>query len=531
MKFKLHPKWIDEARDGYLALKASGASRDQLRDYISTRAAECGLSKKTLYAKLNLGLRTVSISPNKAVALKNKWEEIDRYARMVFDIAASKSRDEAKIDWSLTFDVLQKDKQIIPDHIRMHDVYRSITQRQNLPTLAQAVLKTTKRDHPLSLTHIDYSVSRYFKYDPRDHSLVLTPPGDGYYKDDKEDKQLRVWFAAIEDQYSRVVYAQYMLVVAESQNMTQTFMHSAFSEKNRLVGNHGEFVVEELYQGMPSCIYWDRGPGHGGKSKKKTLTEQGLRELGIDTISGGNKVDGFGKKTVHSNKGAHGVIERMNGLIKQNFESRFRVGQPKGFKISLDDLNESLRKWCLKKNTSKHPVLYDQIRWEMFEPALAGMQFPPDNFMSFFAGMYSRVVHDRMVSFNGNKYVVPEIAPNNKPIDLTEDGNNVYAVIGGKRYLLEAQEDWNRNHRDEKVLRDDDMLSERELRTRLDDDIQEISRGELQLSKMRATHQDDLTHFYEKARSVEEIRRFARLLVSERTVRSAANIITLPPRD
>jgi hypothetical protein len=534
MKFRLDEQWLQAVRDEYFSRKAAGDGKEELGIFLSEKAAVAGISRKTLYAKLDLGVRTVTVKKE----VIDKWATIDQYARMVFDLAAKKSKGDFKVDWDLTFEVLQESGQI-PSDIKMWQIYNSITKRQNLPTLSQAVLKTIKRDHPLSLVHIDYSVSRYFKYDSRDESVVLVESGDGYYKNanDKDEdgkaKRLRVWFCSAIDQASGVMFAQYVLARGESPHMTQLFLQAAFSEKNRLVGVGGEYVTEELLQGMPTAVYWDRGPGH------KTLTVRGLKELEIGYITGGNKMDGFGKKTNRSNKGAHGMVENMNGQLKKRFETKILLQQRGGYKTTIDDLNEGLRKWCCEKNCSRHPVQKDVTRWSLFEPVLGSLRLPPDNFLAYFAGVFKRKVSNRMVSFEGQKYVTPEIARNDSEIDVMEDNGAVYAIIGGRRYEMHPIDEYHRQGAVKESENESDLLDGRELKVRLDTEIKRISEGEIALSQVKISHQDDLIWFFESARTVADIREFASRLVSERAMRpprpvarpAASNIITLPRRD
>ena len=519
MKFKISEIWLEEVRDGYYSLQRKHATREELGAYIAQKAEYCGRSVKTLYNRLALGARTVSLPKEKAEEFVKKWEEIDIYAQLVFDLASTKSRDEARIDWSIAYKALRRDGQI-PEHVKLGDIYKSIS-RLNLLTKSEAVMKHTVRNHALSLVHVDYSVSRYFKYDPRDNSLVLTPPGEGYYKGSPE-KPLRVWFAVIRDQRSGVIFAQYVLAKGESPEMTQLFLLNAFAEKNRIVSAAtGECVSEELYQGMPTAIYWDRGPGH------KTLTVKGLTELGIQVITGNNKFDGFGKKTHRSNKQAHGAIESQIKLVKRHFEAMYHLRFAKGWKISLDKLNDELRTWTREKNLGAHPTEKTSRCWDIFEPALEGMRYPPDNFMEFFAGIYHRKVQHRLIEFRGEQFVAPDLARNGETIGIMEDGDSLYAIVSGKRYLLERQNEWHIAQHAPRELASDALLADRELRLLLDEEIKQKSAGELYLGMMKQTHEDDLAAFYEKPHTADEIREFAALLVRERSS-FAPNIIRMP---
>jgi hypothetical protein len=521
MKFKVDDRWLQEFRDERIALKVGGASRKELKEFAVKKAKEIGKSVQTLYAKADFGERNVSVKKE----VTDKWNLIDNYARLTFNLAKSKSNDDAEIDYNVAFDTLQAMGDI-PLWVKIHDVYKSIRERQNLETLSTPILKKTKRDSAVSLVHIDYSRSRYFNYDARDNSIVHVDAGEGYYKEQKdgENKRLRLWFCAAIDQYSQVCFAQYVLSKGESPQMTQMFMLQTFSFKEKLVGNFGDSITEQLLQGMPENIYWDRGPGH------KTLTQKGLKNLNIGYINGSNKKDGFGKTTTRSNKGAHGMVENLNQEIKRKFEAGIHLMQKKGWKISIDELNERLREWCRLKNLARHPVFKDKKRWDLFEPALATLRPVPPKFMSYFAGEFERIVdNNRQIHCDNNIFIAPDEARIGDTIVVLFDTGAYYAMVNGRRHLLESNDEWHRSHKNSRTERDNDMLDGRELRIRLDEEVDTLSFGELTIAKLKPSHGDDMLCFYERSRSIAEIREFAALLVREGGVLRPSNVISFKP--
>jgi hypothetical protein len=523
MKFKVDERWLQEFRDERLVMIAGGAGRTELKEFAIRKAAEIGKSAKRLYALVDLGERSVSVKQE----VTDKWKLIDEYARTVFNFAKSKSNDEAEIDYNLAFDTLQSMGDI-PEWVKMHQIYKSIRDRQNLETLCVPILKKTKRDNAISLVHLDYSRSRYFDYNPKDDTLVHIDAGQGIYinQKDSEKNKLRLWFCAIIDQYSGVCFAQYVLSKGESPRMTQLFMLQAFSAKERFVGNLTETVTEELYQGMPDNIYWDRGPGH------KTLTQKGLNNLQIGYINGANKRDGFGKTTTRSNKGSHGKVESLNKRIKRKFEARIHLIERKGWKTTLDDMNDRLRAWCREQNMKRHDIYRDRTKWELFEPSIANRRDVPDDFMSFFAGEGEYIVDaNRMIHCDNQLFVAPDEAKIKQKVTVLFDNGDYYCMLNGRRHLLESQEAWHKNNKGGRSERETDMLDGRELRIRLDEEVKSLSLGELTIAKLKQSHGDDMNAFYEKARSINEIKEFANLLVREGGVLRPSNVIAYRPID
>jgi len=512
MKQKIDERWLEEVRTEYWRMKRDGSSKEELGRFIERKAESIGKSTKTLYARLKLSTRKVSVPS--AVAERRK--DIDRYARLVFDFAESRSRDDMRVDWKLAFEVLQENE-TVPKEVSLQQVYSSI-KRQNLATLSQAVIKSWEREHGLSLVQIDYTRSDCFRH--VGEGVLEMGEKAQPYKD--ADDRRRVWLCVAVDDASRVVFADYVLSEGESQVMTQEFMFRAFAEKDRLVNERtGEAVRDNIFQGIPKSIYWDRGPGH------KSATVAGLEYHGIGVISGNNKVDGFGKKTNRSNKGAHGKVESANGEIKGSFERRLWLAHRIGWRIHIDELNALLLDWCRKVNLGKHPTRPGEIRWDIFNAALAEAQFPQDNFLVPFAAPYRRKVQNRLIRIDNDTFVAPELCENGKEYDIMKDPSGYWLVTSGKRFLLEGQREWHKKHNDfARIEQDEDMLSERDLKVRLDEEIKLQSRGELKLTDMRLTHKDDLLFFYEKPRSIGEIKSLARVLVSERSMRPT-NIITV----
>lgn len=148
--------------------------------------------------------------------------------------------------------------------------------------------------------------------------------------------------------------------------------------------------------------------------------------------------------------------------------------------------------------------------------------------MSFFAAVSERKVGpNREIRIGGEIFVAPDVARINQSIDVLSEGEHFFAVIGGKRYRLESQADYHKNHKYDAPEREEDMLFDREMRVRLDEEISVLSRGELNLKSMKISHEDDLRFFYEKAHSIAEIKTFAAQLVRERSI-LPDNIIRLP---
>jgi hypothetical protein len=490
--------WVNESRLEYLKAKRAGASRTELRAIIERFAQQSGLSVKSVYRKLDLQSRTVTRKVDSA-----RQALIEKCVRELFDFCKSRSYEGQELHWTLGYKHLVKIG-IIPSDIPLTTLYAA-RREMNIDTLALSVMKRWERHSPLSLVQIDYTRSGLFR------SI-----GGGYleigpklqpYKDADTDRR-RLWICTAIDDCSRVAYADYVLEPGESPRMTQEFLYRVFSPKDTVVNNAGECVSDQLLQGMPKAIYWDRGPGH------KTATSKGLQALGIQYINGANMKDGWGRKTNISNKRGRGKVERFNGEIERKFEHEFSLEHKNGWTIHIDELNEKLADFVRAYNQSKHPRR-DMTRWAMFQDAFNEIRYPDESFFSAFIGTERRKVTERLIKYRGEQYVAPEFCRNGEDYEVTMIGDTAYVIHDDTRYPLEQLDRWHKINVSAPVETEDTVLDGRELKMRLFAEIESASLGQLRPSDVRITHGDDIERFFELARTVGETIALAAQIVRE----------------
>jgi hypothetical protein len=99
-----------------------------------------------------------------------------------------------------------------------------------------------------------------------------------------------------------------------------------------------------------------------------------------------------------------------------------------------------------------------------------------------------------------------------KTVEIIADSGSYYLKHEGVRHLLAMQ---NSVTSDERNERPSDVLQETQLRERMDAELAAISDGNVSIKKAKLTHGDDLAFFFEKARTIEELKNLARIIVSE----------------
>lgn len=490
--------WVAAVKQEYLALRAIPGKAKEAAALVTRYAKMHGIDRSSLFRKMKLNI--CKRTPDEAVELSQK--RIDAHALDVWNYQRARSRDGA--EWSTANAYTRmREQNLIPQEVTLDMVYQSIN-RQNLRMRAIAVPKMWERETPYSLVQIDYTVSRYFKNGGDGYAICVDPRFT--YKNTEEEE--RVWMAQVIDDASRVMYGEYIFTKGESLEMVHNFLHAAFREKQRTIEATGEILIDRLYQGIPRGAYFDRSGSHQSQA-----TEEVLTNLNVKLILGHDEFDGEGMKTGRSNKKAHGKIERNQGDLKRGFEqlASDRIGF--GKRIPIHELQEMYLEWMREKNMRYHPRREGK-RWEIFEPHVMSARFPEETAFALLTTSFTRKVRkDRTINVGKNLFAIaPEFIRINATVEIIPEAGSYYLKHEGVRHLLAMQ---NTVTSDERNERPSDVLQETQLRERMDAELAAISDGNVSIKKAKHTHGDDLAFFFEKARTIEELKNLARIIVSE----------------
>lgn len=504
-------RWVDDVRQEYL--DARSRSTKEAKEVIDRYAQITGKDRSTIFRRINAGI--CNRTKNDEVQARQK--QIETAAMEVWNLQRERSTDDAEYSTRSAYEVLRAQNKIASD-ITLDAIYHAL-QRLNLKNRAIPVAKRFERRHALSLLQVDYSVSRYFG-NHGNGNVVVKKASVPYYSKEKQDDN-RLWFCVAVDDATRVVYAEYVLTRGENVAMVHGFLLNAFAKKQRTIEATGEIITDKLYQGIPREIYWDRGPANRAAS-----TLQGLTEMGIEVTTGNNAFDGAGNDTGRSNKKAHGKVENAVGKVKKIFEQRVAGMHKIGTVVHLDTLNALLHEWLkCEDNVREHPTRAG-IRWDLFEPELFHARFPDDDALCNFGQGFKRVVRNRLINVGRGRYAVaPLWANDGAQVVIVKEHDLFYIMHEGARELLTMQ---NEEVQSAAVELETDVLSDMALRERLDEELKSLSDGDLSIRDVRATHGDDLKYFFEKARTVEEVKNTARIICGE-IRKPATNIIYAKP--
>jgi hypothetical protein len=515
-KIKFDPLLLAQIKREYLSARER-SSKDGTA-VIDKYAAMYGVDRSTIHRKLNTGI----CKRDRSQATQIGRAEIDAYALDVWNFQQAKSSPDKEYSTMTAYRVLRSDNRV-PASVTYDQVYQSIT-RQRLRARLRVPPTLFEHGHPLSMLQVDYSVSRYFKV--HSDGTVIMSGKAGYYqqfkKDDDEKTRLRVWMMCFLDDHSRVAWGEYRITTGEDASSIQRSLIAALMPKERVIESTGECITLKFYQGLPEYIYWDRGPGNTADS-----TLAGLEALGVKVMKTGNLKDADGNDTFRSNKRAHGKIENFVKDVKNDFEQFMWGILRKGTVLTLDALNEEFQRWIEQKNLRPHPRL-DGIRWDLFEPVLATAKYPPNEALAQFGVTFERIVtNDGLISVGKNRFAIaPGDVSKKERVQLMKEHNTVYLLRNGRRELLAMTDGMQPKQREELPS---DLLTGKALRDRLAAELDRLSDGKVSLGDAKLSHKDDINCFYEKPRTLEEVKALARVIVGERK-KLTANIIIAQPQ-
>jgi transposase InsO family protein len=503
----INAAYKEEVRLAYLGAK----STDERKKIISAACKESGYTYGGLMRALDMKVRPRSLSENEALRVEN----INMLGKLVWDYQIAYSNGRL-VNSTVAIRVL-KEQGLLPEEVTYHQISSAI-RRQRLKNKSESYYTRFERSEPLDMIQMDFTRSIHFEHIRKNGESLLRLT----HKKGANAKQSRVWIAVAIDDSTRVAYARYYLAKGESSRLARNFLLKVCKAKQRVNTDTGEIIPLPLLQGQPKDIYTDRGSAF-----RNTSFMNGVRKLGITHILGSTVTDTQGNKGTASNKQARGKVERMIRFLKEDFETElfltFEAGLQSKYKngttFTLMEANQLLQKWLIKVNTSSHPDLRSQKRWNLFHPVLDKALYPPENAILFFSNTITRKVNRRQVRTDNGIYCkVPHEINNGDVIEIIIAGDNYYTILNGKRILLEVIPLRKRNGEPQTAKsivkeHDDDYLEGLQLRTRLNKEIESRTRQEMNLGSLTPRFSEMVREFTSQRRSVQEVKSFTSKLL------------------
>ncbi len=471
------------------------STRVEQKKILVDAAAAIGYTYSGFVRLLELNKRKRPPSDKQAL----RMQEDERYARRVFELKIRSTFDGKYSTWLGAYESLVSRGEI-PSHITMKRIYQA-KERLHLDNEAVSTHGTVMRSEPLELVQIDYTKSVFFHFNAQEQ-IFFEP-----YK--VKESESRLWIGAGVDVVSGVCYLQYFIAAGESSNFVMDVMLKIFDEKVSVDTTTGEINGhEKLLQGIPKEFYGDRGSGNKSKETKRFL-----EKLGIKRILGGNLRDRGGNLTSVSNKRGRGMVEKLIGDFKRQFEMKLchehddKTLPPA---VTLDFLNHRLREWCIARNTSTHPKYRDAKRWDLFEHVLASCEFPNDDARTYGTASETYRNVQGLVTARGKSYVAPLWSNSGDDLEIVFKNKKVYVYDSGELTLLEPQHVVRERLETEFEQESYDGV---ELKKRFNEELKFCSDGLIVLARLPQSLDDDKLEFFSKSRTLEEIRERARYFV------------------
>lgn len=442
--------------------------------------------------------------------------EIGEYAEKVWNFKILADYDQKTFTIKQAFKAMQRSGQI-PGTVTIKAIYAAI-ERMNLRNKSTSVAKKfSGGENALDMYQVDYSKSEYFHFNAKNEIFIANP---AYTKKNES----RIMIAAAVDYASRVHWFRYFFEEGESAVFVRNAILAAMEEKPAGDETTGEITgYRHILQGIPKIVYFDRGSGNAAAE-----TGEGLRRLGVTKIKGANQKDSLGRMTNRSNKKGRGVIEKAIGDFKRNFEGELWTKHLLGElspSLTLRELNEQVDNYCEQVNNAEHPVLDGHTRWELFEAAVATAKFPPDEARMYFTGNRMITVIGRLIRLSKTKiFIAPSFINDHEKVEVIPSGRDCYIFYNGESIKLKPQSGSMRDMMETET--GSEFYEGMGLRERFADELDFASAGEI--SSIKAIHEslrDDVKEFFEKPRSVEEIKTKAAYFALSSRKMSAPNII------
>lgn len=459
---------------------------------VAEAAERYGVHPTTIYRKIQVKKFTKTPRPD----IQAKWSEHERWATQIFDFAKLNSKDDKNIKMNKAFKYFQK-YQGMPEDITMKNIYEAQA-RLHLKNQSIHCPGHWREKAPRDLYHVDFSVSRYIKHEGNG---IVRITNDRWTRKDSDGN--RLWFGGVIDDHSNVMYYEYFLTPGESALVAQDLILNAMRRKD------SHFHL----QGIPKRIYIDRGPGF-----KNETFKAGLNGIGIKVQFGDDLKDRYGNRTNVSNKGAHGKIERMHQVVKNDFEQELllglldNVGYKAGDKLSLAELNAIMFDWVHDRNDDYHPEFKGAHKWTLFKNSLSDQDFLPDDARSLFANTFTRKVDQRRVRISANKwYKVPDWVGEGETISITSiaDAHWILDADGGRHMLNPVQGSVLGDEPAIKVQHErksDTLPGGVRIRDRFDIELRSLTAGAVTLEGLDEALYGMIKYWFDQDRTIEEIK-------------------------
>ena len=496
MKARPTPQYLADTRRAWE--EAARFGRDEQKRVLCDRAAKIGYTYSGFVRLLDLGMRKRTLTDKDIL----RMQQVDVYARKVFDLKMQSTYDGKNATYRRAYKSLITRGEI-PIEVTEKQIYAAIN-RLNLANDSIAPHGEVRRGEALDCMQIDFTKSVYFHFNAKEE-IFLMPN----YQTKKSES--RLWIGASVDICTRMCYLEYYMASGESSNFVMDVMLRAFESKEDVDVNGEITGYSKLLQGLPKQVYVDRGAGNKAKETLRMLDK-----LGIKRITGANVRSKSGVLTTISNKRGRGMVEKLIGDFKRDFETGLwheKLGGTLPPDITLGFLNERLRAWCIERNTSPHPKFKSANRWELFADILNTAEFPPEDARSYGTGQNTCTVIQRLIRpQDGKYYVAPSWANDGDQVETV--CRNKKCFVYHKNELFEVQpQTVIRAQMDEEFV-ESDLYEGVELRARFNDELKFFSGGEIVIAKLARDLEDDKREFLGKGRTPDEIRSKARYFVT-----------------
>lgn len=496
MKARPTPQYLADTRRAWEEAARSG--RDEQKRVLCDRAAKIGYTYSGFVRLLDLGMRKRTLTDKDIV----RMQQIDVYARKVFDLKMQSTYDGKNATYRRAYKSLLFRGEI-PVEVTEKQVYAAIN-RMNLANDSIAPHGEVKRANALDCIEMDFTKSVYFHFNSKEEILLLPN-----YQTKKSES--RLWVGLAIDVCTRMCYLEYSMESGENAPYVMDWIIRVFEEKEDWDSTGVITGHSKLLQGLPKQLYTDRGAGFRAKETKRLIAK-----LNVLHILGANARSKSGALTTISNKRGRGMVEKLVGDFKRDFETGLWHENLAGTlppDMTLGYLNDRLRQWCIDKNTSAHPKFKTATRWDLFMDSLQSAEYPPEGARQYGDTCNKYKVIDRLIyPQDGNCYIAPSWADDGVWLETVCRKKKCFVFHKNELIELEPQAVI-RAQMDEEFV-ESDLYEGIELRARFNDELKFFSGGEIVLAKLTRDLDDDKREFLGKGRTPDEIRSKARYFVT-----------------
>lgn len=496
MKARPTPQYLADTRRAWEEAARSG--RDEQKRVLCDRASKIGYTYSGFVRLLDLGKRKRALTDKEIL----RMQEVEVYARKVFDLKMKSTYDGKNATYRRAYKSLLKFGQI-PADVTEKMVYAAIN-RLNLANDSVAPHGKVKRKDALDCFEIDFTKSVYFHFNKKGEIFLLPN-----YQTKKAEQ--RLWISASVDVCTGVCYMEYAMATGENIDYVTEATLRAFERKDEVDLSTGEVCgFSTLLMGMPKQVYVDRGAGWRSHEIKRMLGK-----LNIKLILGANVRSKSGALTTISNKRGRGMVEKLIGDFKKDFETGLWHEHLNGSlppDMTLGYLNDLLKEWCTARNKAPHPHFKTSTRWELFKDILDRAEYPPEDACHYGTAQDTATVIQRMIKpRDGNWYIAPSWANDGDRLEYVLKRKKCF--VYHKNELLELMPQSVIREEAEEEFIESDLYEGIELRARFNDELKFFSAGEVVISSLVGDLEDDRREFLSKPRTPDEIRERARYFV------------------